>query len=49
MVSKQEAFFFEVHQDNPREGPGNFESTKKAFSMHGGMITIIPLKRKLRI
>jgi len=33
MDSKQEAFFLEVHQDNPREGPGNFESTKKAFSM----------------
>ncbi len=24
--------FFEIHQDNPREGPGDFESTKKAFS-----------------
>ena len=33
MVSKQEELFFEIHQDNPREGPGNFESTKKAFSM----------------
>jgi hypothetical protein len=33
MVSKQEEFFFEIHQDNPREGPGNLESTKKAFSM----------------
>ncbi|MDD5132105.1 MAG: class I SAM-dependent methyltransferase [bacterium] len=23
--------FFEIHNDNPREGPGNFESTKRAF------------------
>jgi SAM-dependent methyltransferase len=23
--------FFEIHSDNPREGPGNFESTKRAF------------------
>jgi ubiquinone/menaquinone biosynthesis C-methylase UbiE len=23
--------FFEIHADNPREGPGNFESTKRAF------------------
>jgi hypothetical protein len=33
MDSKQETLFFEIHQDNPREGPGNFKSTKKAFSM----------------
>lgn len=25
-------FFFEIHKDLPREGPGNFESTRKAFS-----------------
>ena len=23
--------FFEIHSDNPREGPGNFNSTKRAF------------------
>jgi len=23
--------FFEIHSDNPREGPGNLESTKRAF------------------
>ncbi|OVE75809.1 hypothetical protein BVX98_07050 [bacterium F11] len=26
------SLFFEIHRDNPREGPGNFEATKKAFS-----------------
>ncbi|MBN1348446.1 class I SAM-dependent methyltransferase [candidate division KSB1 bacterium] len=25
--------FFEIHQDLPREGPGNFESTKQAYSL----------------
>ena len=25
--------FFEIHKDLPREGPGDFQSTKKAFSM----------------
>ncbi len=25
--------FFEIHHDNPREGPGDFESTKRAFSL----------------
>lgn len=25
--------FFEIHSELPREGPGSFESTKKAFSM----------------
>jgi hypothetical protein len=25
--------FFELHSDNPREGPGSFESTQLAFSM----------------
>ncbi len=24
--------FFEIHSDNPREGPGDFESTKRAFN-----------------
>jgi len=23
--------FFEIHSDNPREGPGNYDSTKRAF------------------
>jgi SAM-dependent methyltransferase len=27
------ALFFEIHRDNPREGPGSFESTRKAFRM----------------
>lgn len=26
-----EKVFFEIHSDNPREGPGNFTSTQKAF------------------
>jgi ubiquinone/menaquinone biosynthesis C-methylase UbiE len=25
--------FFEIHSDNPREGPGNFDSTKRAFEL----------------
>jgi ubiquinone/menaquinone biosynthesis C-methylase UbiE len=25
--------FFEIHKDLPREGPGDNESTRKAFSM----------------
>lgn len=25
--------FYELHKDIPREGPGNNESTKKAFEM----------------
>ncbi len=25
--------FFEIHADNPREGPGDFESTRRAFSV----------------
>lgn len=25
--------FFEIHHDNPQEGPGDFASTKRAFSM----------------
>jgi SAM-dependent methyltransferase len=31
------AFFMEVHQDLPREGPGSFASTQKAFSMLSGL------------
>jgi len=33
MTSKEEKIFFELHSDLPREGPGNFNSTKKAFSL----------------
>ncbi len=29
--------FFEIHKDNPREGPGDFESTRRAFSMLVGL------------
>jgi len=29
----KKALFFEIHTDNPREGPGSFESTAKAYSM----------------
>jgi len=29
--------FFEIHSDNPREGPGNFESTKRAFKSLSGL------------
>jgi ubiquinone/menaquinone biosynthesis C-methylase UbiE len=25
--------FFEIHQDNPQEGPGDFASTRRAFSL----------------
>src|SRR5512136_1313748 len=25
--------FWEIHSSNPREGPGEFESTKRAFAM----------------
>ncbi len=31
------ALFFEIHQDLPREGPGSFASTQKAFSMLSGL------------
>ncbi|MGC9502118.1 class I SAM-dependent methyltransferase [Baaleninema sp.] len=30
---EQEQLFFEIHSNNPRESPGSFESTQKAFSM----------------
>lgn len=33
MTEKQEKIFFEIHKDNPREGPGSNESTAKAFSL----------------
>lgn len=35
--------FFEIHSDNPREGPGNFESTKKAYDA----ITDLPAVPKI--
>ncbi len=36
MASRQEEIFFEIHRDNPREGPGSFEATRQAFSrLHG--------------
>ena len=31
--NRAEDIFFEIHRDNPREGPGNFESTRKAYSL----------------
>jgi len=37
MTSKQEQIFFEIHRDNPREGPGNFESTRKAYTALRGL------------
>ena len=33
----QEQVFWEIHSDNPREGPGSFESTRKAYSMLQGL------------
>ena len=33
MNDQQENIFFELHSDLPREGPGNFASTKTAFSL----------------
>ena len=30
--SKQRAAFFDLHSDNPREGPGDFVSTQRAFA-----------------
>ncbi|MEJ2636555.1 MAG: class I SAM-dependent methyltransferase, partial [Calditrichia bacterium] len=29
--------FFEIHSDLPRQGPGNFESTQKAFTLLKGI------------
>jgi hypothetical protein len=26
--------FLEIHQDNPQEAPGDFASTRRAFSLH---------------
>lgn len=43
MTLKQEQIFFEIHRDNPREGPGNFESTRRAYAALG------KLSEKLRI
>lgn len=33
MNDKQEKIFFEIHKDIPREGPGSYGSTSKAFSL----------------
>ncbi|RJP60387.1 MAG: class I SAM-dependent methyltransferase [Ignavibacteriales bacterium] len=33
MTANQEQIFFEIHTDTPREGPGNFESTKAVYSL----------------
>ncbi len=33
LSSKQKRVFFEIHRDNPREGPGNLESTARAFGL----------------
>lgn len=30
---KQMRIFFEIHQNNPQEGPGDYESTRRAFSL----------------
>ncbi len=32
---KQRSVFFDVHTDLPREGPGNFDSTKQALTLAG--------------
>lgn len=37
MDLKQEQIFFEIHRDNPREGPGSFESTRRAYSALRGL------------
>lgn len=37
MTLKQEKIFFEIHRDNPREGPGSFEPTRKAYSALRGL------------
>ncbi len=39
----QEQIFFEIHTDIPKEGPGDTESTKKAFSK----ITSLPPRPKI--
>lgn len=33
MDPKAKKIFFEIHSDNPREGPGNLESTQRAYDM----------------
>ncbi len=37
MTSKAEQIFFEIHSNNLSEGPGNFESTRKAFDYLAGL------------
>ncbi len=36
---RQREIFFEIHADLPRQGPGNFESTKKALELAGDLPT----------
>jgi ubiquinone/menaquinone biosynthesis C-methylase UbiE len=40
MTPYQEKIFFEIHKDNPREGPGNFESTWKAYTLMKKLPTV---------
>ena len=37
MSARAEEIFFEIHRDNPREGPGSFEFTRKAYSVLTGL------------
>ena len=37
MSPRAEEIFFEIHRDNPREGPGSFEATRKAYSALTGL------------
>ncbi|MBW2412428.1 MAG: class I SAM-dependent methyltransferase [Deltaproteobacteria bacterium] len=37
MSARAEEIFFEIHRDNPREGPGSFEATRKAYSALSGL------------
>lgn len=30
--ARAEEIFFEIHRDNPREGPGSFKATRNAYS-----------------
>ena len=34
---EQMRIFFEIHQDNPQEGPGDYASTRRAFSLLKGL------------
>ncbi len=37
MTPRAERIFFEIHRDNPREGPGSFEATLMAYSALSGL------------